>query len=168
MDTLQSHILYIEDHDDTRELVTLVLADANYRVTTASSRKDALKLAREQAFDLYILDSRLPDGTGIELCRQLREFDRGTPIMFLSAAAYDTDKQAAIDNGAQRYLVKPNDIQKLGYEVNALILGTASKQNLLDGFISTSCSELVPTHEPTSRSKDLDPESTLTQSFLAS
>jgi DNA-binding response OmpR family regulator len=88
--------------------------------------------------------------------------------MFLSAAAYDTDKQAAIDNGAQRYLVKPNDIQKLGYEVDALILGTASKQNLVDGFISRGCPELVPAQEPASRSKSPDPESTRTKSFLTS
>lgn len=90
MDNLRNHILYIEDHEDTRELVSLVLADANYRVTTTSTSKDALRLAREQHFDLYILDSWLPDGTGVELCKRLREFDRTTPVMFLSAAAYET------------------------------------------------------------------------------
>src|SRR5688500_6293102 len=122
MQILTSHILYIEDHEDTRDLVTLVLGNANYRVTTASSSKEALKLAQEGHFDLYILDSWLPDGSGVELCKQLREFDRWTPIMFLSAAAYDNDKQAAMDQGAQRYLVKPAGIQVLGKEVNALIL----------------------------------------------
>ena len=75
--------------------------------------EEALKLAREQHFDLYILDSWLPDGKGVELCKRLREFDRRTPIMFLSAAAYETDKQAAIDSGAQCYLIKPVDIQLL-------------------------------------------------------
>ena len=127
MDNIQRHILYIEDHDDTRELVTLVLTNSNYRVTTASSSKEALKLAREENFDLYILDSRLPDGSGIELCKRLRKLDHGTPIMFLSAAAYDTDKQDAMNNGAQRYLVKPDDIQVLSQEVNALILGLANE-----------------------------------------
>ena len=121
MDILRSHILYIEDHEDTRELVTLVLAESNHSVTTTSSSKDALRLAREQHFDLYILDSWLADGTGIELCQRLREFDRGTPIMFFSGAAYETDKQAALDNGAQCYLVKPADIQVLRDEVNTLI-----------------------------------------------
>lgn len=119
---LQSHILYIEDHADTRELVTLVLGESNYRVTTACSIKDALKLAREQQFDLYILDSWLPDGTGIDLCQLLREFDRGTPIMFLSALAFEADKQAAIDHGAQSYIVKPADIRVLRNEVSALLL----------------------------------------------
>ncbi|HEV2829329.1 MAG TPA: response regulator [Pyrinomonadaceae bacterium] len=121
MDILRSHILYIEDHEDTQELVTLVLAESNHRVTTTSSSKDALKLARLHQFDLYILDSWLADGTGIELCQRLREFDRVTPIMFFSAAAYETDKQAALDNGAQCYLVKPADIKVLRDQVNALI-----------------------------------------------
>ena len=121
MDTFQRHILYIEDHQDTRELVTLVLAQSNCRVTTTSSSSDALRLAREQQFDLYILDSWLADGTGLELCKQLREFDRGTPIMFFSAAAYETDKRAAMDHGAQCYLVKPADMQQLRREVTALI-----------------------------------------------
>lgn len=121
MDIFRSNILYIEDHEDTQELVTLVLAESNHRVTTTSSSKDALKLAREHHFDLYILDSWLADGTGIQLCQLLREFDQVTPIMFFSGAAYETDKQAALDNGAQCYLVKPADIQVLRDEVSMLI-----------------------------------------------
>ncbi|HZI86073.1 MAG TPA: response regulator [Pyrinomonadaceae bacterium] len=128
MTVLQRHILYIEDHEDTRELVSLLLEESNYRVTTACSVKDALNLAREGGFDLYIIDSWLPDGTGIEFCQRLREFDPGTPIMFLSAAAYDTDIKAAMDNGALRYLVKPTDLQLLSNEVSALI-GSSNKYN---------------------------------------
>jgi DNA-binding response OmpR family regulator len=129
MNNLQSHILYIEDHDDTRELVTLVLTESNHKVTPTSNSKDALNLARNERFDLYLLDSWLPDCSGIELCKQLREFDQQTPIMFLSAAAYETDKQEAIDNGAQRYLVKPVDMQVLSAEVNALIHAFAKKHD---------------------------------------
>ena len=69
MDAPKNHILYIEDHDDTRELVTLVLSGLNYRITTCSNIADALKLAREDEFDLYMLDSWLPDGSGVDLCR---------------------------------------------------------------------------------------------------
>lgn len=121
MDIPQSHILYIEDHEDTKELVSLVLAEANHRVTTTSSSKDALKLAREHHFDLYILESWIAGGSGIELCQRLREFDRFTPIMFFSGAAYETDKQAALGNGAQYYLVKPAHIQVLRDQVSTLI-----------------------------------------------
>jgi DNA-binding response OmpR family regulator len=134
MNNLQSHILYIEDHEDTRELVTLVLTESNHRVTLTSTSKDALKRARQERFDLYLLDSWLPDGSGIDLCRQLREFDRRTPIMFLSAAAYETDKQAAMESGAQRYLVKPVDLQVLSDEVTELILAFANKDEQPGGL----------------------------------
>jgi two-component system OmpR family response regulator len=133
MKIFQSHILYIEDHADTRELVTLVLGESNHRVTTAGSVKDGLNLAQEQHFDLYILDSWLPDGTGIDLCKRLREFDPGTPIMFLSGLAYEADKQAAIDHGAQRYLVKPADIRVLRDEVSALLSPYAKIEQILTG-----------------------------------
>ena len=115
------HVLYVEDHEDTRELVTLVLSERNYRVTTGSTLADALKLAREHHFDLYILDSWLPDGSGIDLCKRLREFDPGVPIMFFSGAAYEADKETAINSGAQGYMVKPTNLDELCSEVGKLI-----------------------------------------------
>ena len=121
METRQHHVLYIEDHDDTRELVTFVLSERNYRVTTGVTIVDALKLSREHHFDLYMLDSRLPDGSGIDLCKSLREFNPSIPIMFLSGAAYETDKETAINSGAQGYLIKPVDLDVLCYEVKKLI-----------------------------------------------
>jgi DNA-binding response OmpR family regulator len=138
MHTQQKQILYIEDHDDTRDLVALVLADSNCRVTTTSSSKEFLNLASQQHFDLYLLDSWLPDGSGIELCKQLREFDNETPIMFLSAAAYETDKQAAMNSGAQRYLVKPADIPGLRVEIDAL-LAVANKGVGVGAMSLTDC-----------------------------
>jgi DNA-binding response OmpR family regulator len=128
MATKHSRILYIEDHEDTRDLVSLILTSSNYQVTTAASMGDGLKLAREEHFDLYITDSRLPDGTGIELCKQLRALDDKTPIMFLSGLAYETDKQAALAYGAQCYLVKPADIQVLSNEVKELLAAASNTE----------------------------------------
>lgn len=107
MPLTKHRILYIEDHDDTRELVTFVLEDRDYEVVSGGTIGGALNFARAGKFDLYLLDSWLPDGSGIELCRQLREFDGDTPILFYSAAAYEVDKEAAINSGAQGYLIKP-------------------------------------------------------------
>ena len=121
METTQHHVLYIEDHDDTRDLVTFVLSEHNYRVTTGATTVDALKLSREHRFDLYMLDSWLPDGSGIDLCKTLRLLDPSTPIMFLSGAAYEADKQTAINSGAQSYMIKPVDLGELCSEVSKLI-----------------------------------------------
>ena len=115
------HILYIEDHEDTRELIAFVLTGLDYRVTTSASVEDGFKVARENDFDLYLLDSWLADGSGIDLCRRLREYDQITPIMFLSGAAYEADEQTAMSCGAQSYVIKPADLDFLGREVARLI-----------------------------------------------
>jgi len=125
---LQNHILFVEAHADTRELVSLVLASLKCRVTTSTSCTDGLKLAQHHKFDLYLLNSWLPDGSGVELCKKLRELNPGIPIVFLSAAAFENDKQTAINSGAQRYLVKPIDIDVLGSEMIALIHSETKKQ----------------------------------------
>jgi DNA-binding response OmpR family regulator len=114
-------VLYIEDHDDTRELVTLVLEQRSYEVVTGSTIKTGIALAGSQDFDLYLLDSWLPDGSGLELCRQIREFDKATPILFYSAAAYEIDKDQAINSGAQAYLIKPSQPSELCKLVESLI-----------------------------------------------
>jgi len=114
-------VLYIEDHDDTREMVTLVLEQKQYEVVTGSTIKSGVDLAQSQAFDLYLLDSWLPDGSGLDLCKQIREFDKATPIVFYSAAAYEMDRAEALDSGAQAYLVKPSPPSELCSLVTSLI-----------------------------------------------
>lgn len=104
---LKRRILFIEDHEDTRELVTFVLEASGYSVTSATTVAAALRLAPVDQFDLYLIDNWLPDGEGVELCERIREFDRTTPILFYSAAALDSDKLNAIRAGAQGYLAKP-------------------------------------------------------------
>lgn len=114
-------VLYIEDHEDTRELVTLVLEQKSYEVVTGSTVRSGVTLAGSQKFDLYLLDSWLPDGSGLELCRKIREFDQATPILFYSAAAYEIDRAEAIKSGAQAYLIKPSHPSELCSMVEALI-----------------------------------------------
>lgn len=114
-------VLYIEDHDDTRELVTLVLEQRSYQVVSGSTIASGVALAGSQDFDLYLLDSWLPDGSGLDLCRQIREFDKATPILFYSAAAYEIDKDQALKSGAQAYLIKPSQPSELCNLVTSLI-----------------------------------------------
>lgn len=114
-------VLYIEDHEDTRELVTLVLEQRSYEVVTGSTIQSGVELAGSQRFDLYLLDSWLPDGSGLDLCKRIREFDKLTPILFYSAAAYAIDRDQAIQSGAQAYLIKPSQPSELCNLVTALI-----------------------------------------------
>ena len=114
-------VLYVEDHEDTRELVTLVLEQRCFEVVTGSTIESGIALAASQQFDLYLLDSWLPDGSGLDLCRQIREFDKATPILFYSAAAYEIDRDQAMRCGAQAYLIKPSQPSELCNLVTSLI-----------------------------------------------
>ncbi len=102
-------ILYIEDHEDTIEMVSLILEGSGFHVTSRGTVEAALKVVAEQSFDLYLLDSWLPDGSGVDLCKKIRESDPHTPIVFYSAAADDRDRESALQSGAQAYLTKPTD-----------------------------------------------------------
>jgi two-component system phosphate regulon response regulator PhoB len=121
MQLSKRRILYIEDHEDTRELVSFILRQSDFDVTTGSTLEVGISLARKSSFDLYLLDSKLPDGSGLELCTKIREFDRQTPILFYSAAAYETDREVALQSGAQAYLVKPSQTSELCALVSSLI-----------------------------------------------
>jgi DNA-binding response OmpR family regulator len=122
-------ILYVEDHDDTRDLLTLVLEGRDYEVASAGTIAAALQMARQQHFDLVILDSWLPDGSGVDLCVGIREFNARTPIIFYSAAAYEADRILALAAGAQGYLTKPARLNELCDLVSSLIHASLTNKN---------------------------------------
>ena len=116
-------ILLVEDHEDTKELMVLILSQLNYDVATAASISGALGLTESADFDLFVLDSLLPDGTGTDLCKHIRERNNSTPILFYSAMAFEHDKHEALLAGAQRYLVKPVDSEVLCRTVSEMLNG---------------------------------------------
>ena len=122
LEQLEKHrILYVEDHEDTREMVKIILGKNEFDVITAASSEDGVRLAHDQRFDLYLLDLWLPDGIGLELARAIREVDNETPIVFFSAAAYETDRFEAMQAGAQAYLTKPAKPSELCRVISSLI-----------------------------------------------
>lgn len=121
MTSPKRRILYTEDDPDSRELVRYVFTRGGYDIICAESSRDALRLARQEHFDLFLLDNWLPDLSGLELTRCIREFDQITPIVFYSGAAFETDKRDALNAGAQCYLTKPYDFQRLIAEAQRLI-----------------------------------------------
>lgn len=83
------------------------LQEFGYAVMTAGTVGEALQLAKGTRFDLCILDVRLPDGTGIELCQQLRTLQPNVPIVYYSAYADDASQNAALSVCGDAYLRKP-------------------------------------------------------------
>lgn len=117
----KGRILCTEDDPDSRELINLVLTKYGFDVVCTERTDQAIDLAKAQFFDLYLVDNWMPGLSGTELTQKLRKFDTKTPILFYSAAAYETDKEAARLSGAQGYLVKPTDSDHLSAEVARLI-----------------------------------------------
>lgn len=102
-------ILVVEDEPDIRELVAITLGYNGYDVESAADGLEALALADNGAFDLIILDVRMPRMTGYEACRELRMKDttKGVPIIFLSAKGQESEVQAGLEAGADEYIIKP-------------------------------------------------------------
>ena len=121
MPSPKGRILCTEDDPDSRELIMFILEAADYDVTCAEFSMDALALAQSRQFDLILVDSWMPGLSGQELTTQIRKFNKSTPILFYSGAAYDADKRQAREAGAQGYLTKPEGIAELVDEVAKLI-----------------------------------------------
>jgi len=120
MSHIKCRILCVDDHDDTSDMLQLLLAGPNYEVKTARTVEEALALAGSEEFDLYVLDKRLPDGTGLDLCEQLSVLTPDIPCIFYSGDAYDFHRQEAFKAGAQAYIAKP-DLDKLIHTVRDLL-----------------------------------------------
>lgn len=120
MSTPKCRILCVDDHRDTSEMLQLILSVEDYEVQTAASMEEACGLAEESSFDLFVLDKRLPDGTGLELCTRLSQLNPGVPCIFYTGDAYEIHRQQAFAAGAQAYVAKP-DIESLIDEVHRLL-----------------------------------------------
>lgn len=113
-------ILYVDDHEDSAEMFRLLLSSPDYEVQTAQTVAEALELASDGAFDLYVLDKRLPDGTGMDLCIMLNALTPGVPCIFYTGDAYEVHRQEAFAAGANAYVPKP-DIDALIDTVNRIL-----------------------------------------------
>jgi DNA-binding response OmpR family regulator len=120
MANAKCRILCVDDHNDTSEMLQLLLSNEEYEVVTAKGFKDAVSLSKTTSFDLYVLDKRLPDGSGLELCRQLQLLTPGVPCIFYSGDAYEIHRLEALNAGADAYVAKP-DIDELIKAVHDLL-----------------------------------------------
>ena len=103
----KARILHVDDHQDTRLIMAALLQDRGYGVLTAGTLREALELAKDISFDLYVLDVRLPDGTGIELCQKLRALRPGVPVVYYSAYGDAAEVDNALKICGEAYLKKP-------------------------------------------------------------
>jgi DNA-binding response OmpR family regulator len=130
-------VLYADDDEDAGFLVSVTLGFSDIEVTIAKTITKAWDLAQNEYFDLYLLDSRFPDGHGLGLCRRLREYAPHTPIIFYSGEAYQEDIEKGLAAGADDYLTKPyfNDLAETILKAIKLSKQSAFKSS--DNFCSS-------------------------------
>ena len=113
-------ILCVDDHFDTSEMLKILLSDSDYEVQTAASIEEACQLAEHSEFDLYVLDKRLPDGSGLLLCEKLNSLTPGVPCIFYTGDAYAIHRHEALAAGAAAFVPKP-DIDQLIETVHRIL-----------------------------------------------
>ena len=113
-------LLLIEDTGDVAEAVARSFALRGDAVDHAATLTEADGFLRAQPYDVVILDIGLPDGEGTEVLRALRARGDGTPVLMLTARGAVEDRVAALDLGADDYMVKPFDLRELQARVRAL------------------------------------------------
>jgi DNA-binding response OmpR family regulator len=121
--SIEPRILFVDNYQDCTELVGNLLSveKCSCNFTIASTPSEALRLIAEEPFDLYILESKLPEMTGVELCRRIRKIDKNNPILFFTAKWKSGDRAASIATGANEFLVKPNDLSRVTERVKNLL-----------------------------------------------
>jgi two-component system KDP operon response regulator KdpE len=101
-----ARVLVVEDEGRILRALSALLRAAGYEPAGAETAADALQAAALRPPDAVLLDLRLPDGSGLEVCRQLREWSE-VPIVVVSAMGDEVEKIAALDAGADDYVTKP-------------------------------------------------------------
>lgn len=140
----QIRLLVVEDERDTADMLAAYFEAQGFEVMSAAWGQDAVQIAREKQPDLVLLDIRLPDIDGFEVCRQLRSHRRteSIPIIFLTEKRERIDKLAGLDLGAVDYITKPFDIQELRLRVRN-VMRRASLITLTDPVTNLPSEDIV-------------------------
>lgn len=116
-----THILLVEDDAAIRQGLVDTLESENYRVSAAANGALGLDILKREPVDLVILDIMMPEKSGYDVCRELRHFDTGTPVLMLTAKSEEIDKVLGLELGADDYMTKPFGVRELLARVHALL-----------------------------------------------
>ena len=115
--------MIVDDDKDLALVTSDMLNDYGYDTQIAASAEETCELLKTEKFNLILLDINLPDGTGFEVCRELRRVS-GVPVIFASARTREDDKIHGLDLGGDDYIEKPYSLKELLARINALIRRT--------------------------------------------
>jgi two-component system OmpR family response regulator len=117
----QGDLLVVDDEQFLRDAVAASLRFLGFAVTTAETGTQALRLARDNTFDLMVLDVMLPDTDGFEIVRRLRGEGNYVPVIFLTARDTQADKVTGLTIGGDDYVTKPFGLEELAARVRSVL-----------------------------------------------
>ena len=121
------HIFLLEDDETLGRGITMALTGPETSVVCRTSLSSAREALEEDRFDLLILDVNLPDGSGLDLLRQVRAEGDATPVILLTANDLELDEVTGLEAGADDYVTKPFSLAVLRARVNAQLRRSAPK-----------------------------------------
>ena len=131
---MSQKILIIEDEPDIRKTLEYNISREGYKVVSASSISEGKKQINSSDFSLILLDLMLPDGSGLNLCREIKsDKDKSpTPIIILTAKDDEVDKVVGFELGADDYVTKPFSVRELILRIKAILKRGESKKETLE------------------------------------
>jgi two-component system response regulator MtrA len=117
---VNERLLLVEDDSSIREIATLGLSQAGFKVTAAADGREGLSRFRDGSFDLVVLDVMLPELDGLEVCRAIRQ-ESQVPVVFLSARSDTLDVVVGLELGADDYVTKPFELPELVARIRAVL-----------------------------------------------
>jgi two-component system OmpR family response regulator len=121
MTSTPQRILLVDDDPEIRKLLARYIESQGFRVHLAASCRELHQKLATHAIDLIVLDVMLPDGSGLEVCRDLRAQRSSVPIILLTALKEDVDRIIGLEIGADDYLGKPFNPRELIARVRAVL-----------------------------------------------
>jgi two-component system OmpR family response regulator len=118
---MAQHLLVVDDDAEIRKLLARYLGEQGFRVSVAGSRREFNERIATEKLDLVILDVLLPDGSGLDLCKQVRTRNPGLPVILVTALREDVDRIIGLELGADDYIGKPFNPRELLARVRAVL-----------------------------------------------
>lgn len=124
-------VLLVEDDPQISKSLQMSLSFGGFQVDTAATVADGWNKATTGAFDILLLDVNLPDGSGLDLCRRLRDTGRDLPILFLSARTDEAVVVEGMNLGAEDYIRKPFGTEELKVRMNKALKRASPSKNVI-------------------------------------
>lgn len=131
----QYKLLIIEDDTDLREGLSFSFSGDGYDITEVGSKREGLREIEKGLYDIILLDCNLPDGTGFELCKEVRSYSN-VPIIMLTARDTELDEIQALELGVNDYLSKPFSLGVLKARMKRILQEKVETAKIVTGSLS--------------------------------